>query len=152
MKLQDVLEMDMVFADLKSTSKEGVIREMTGELAKKLGVDTKRLVRAIMEREKLKTTAIGEGIAVPHIRAKGIDQVRACFGRSTCGIDFKAKNGKPSYFFFLILAPENSAGEHLKILARIARLCKNGDFLERIGKAGEAKEIYQIIVKEEQKL
>ena len=152
MKLEDVLEIDMVLADLKSTSKESVIREMAGELAKKLGVDTEGLVRALMAREELKTTAVEEGVAVPHIRAKGIDQVRACFGRSTCGIDFKAKNGKPSHFFFLILAPENSAGEHLKILARIARLCKNGDFLKRLGKAGETKEIYQIIFEEEQKL
>jgi PTS system nitrogen regulatory IIA component len=98
-----------------------------------------------MDREGLGSTGIGEGVAIPHGKIPGIDRLVAVFGRSPAGVQFASLDGKPARLFFLILAPENSAGMHLKALARISRLLKDPRFRERLLAAEGAEGLSQVL-------
>ena len=102
-----------------------------------------------MEREEIGTTGIGEGVAIPHGKIAGVGKLTASFGVSHRGVDFKAIDSKPTYLFFALIAPENSAGVHLKALARISRLFKNPAFRDSILKADGASAIYALIGRED---
>jgi nitrogen PTS system EIIA component len=106
-------------------------------------------VEVLREREKLGSTGIGEGVAIPHGKHAGLTQLLAAFGVSREGVDFEAIDGKPTHLFFALVAPENSAGVHLKALARISRLFKNPRFRAAILEAGSAADIHALIVQED---
>jgi len=105
-----------------------------------------------MERERLGSTGIGENVAIPHAKSNEIDTIIATFGRSSSGISFDSLDQKPVYFIFLLIAPEKSAGMHLKTLARISKLLKNPLFRQDLMKAKDKKEIYEAISREDSKL
>src|SRR5688572_11730494 len=139
MKLVEILSPQMVMSELDATDKEGAIRQMCGHIAKyKAGLKVDDMVRTLLEREKLGSTGIGEGVAIPHGKLNGIDNLVACFAKSTRGIDFAAIDSQPSHLFFVLLAPNNSAGLHLKALARISRLLKSQEFRDRLLRADDA--------------
>ena len=131
MKLLDFLQKDAIAPTLVATDKAGVLAELaqvlvaTGKVA-----SAPAAVQVLQEREKLGSTGIGEGIAIPHGKIKELDQVVAVFGRSTGGVEFDSMDGAPVHLFFLLMAPENSASTHLKALARISRLLKDRSFRE----------------------
>jgi PTS system nitrogen regulatory IIA component len=104
-----------------------------------------------MEREKLGSTGIGSGVAIPHGKIANLDHIVAAFGRSKAGIDFDSQDGEPTYLFFVLVAPENTAGLHLKALAKLSRLLKDSNFRDRLMKVPDAKAIYQIISEEDEK-
>ncbi|HXN54964.1 MAG TPA: PTS sugar transporter subunit IIA, partial [Myxococcales bacterium] len=108
-----------------------------------------RLLEVLLEREKLGSTGIGEGVAIPHGKLAGVPSVIAAFGRSRAGIDFAAVDGKPARLFFLLFAPENSAGIHLKALARISRLLRSPTFRQAILDAPDRLAIHRLIVQED---
>ena len=146
MKIEDILSEDLVVADLTSGSKNDVLVE----LAKAAGrahpeLDVIRLVGALEERERLNSTALGDGVAIPHGKLPGIRRVFAAFGRSRKGIDFQSLDGKPTHLFFMLAAPEDSAGAHLKALARISRLLKDPGFRARLLEASDAHAIWTTI-------
>jgi PTS system nitrogen regulatory IIA component len=114
-------------------------------------MDLDELVSVLEEREKLGSTAIGDGVAIPHGKLKGLNQLVASFGRSVKGVDFESIDGKPTYIFFLLVAPENTAGIHLKALARISRLLKDKKFRENLLKAKTANDLFEIIKEEDDK-
>jgi len=114
-------------------------------------VDAQKLLDTLLEREKLGSTGIGEGVAIPHGKVPGLPGLIASFGRSVQGIDFRAIDGRPTHLFFALFAPENSAGAHLKALARISRIFKNPAFRESILRAPSAEEIYRLIEAEDAK-
>ncbi len=152
MKIAEFLPKDAVVADLAATDKRGVLAELCGPLAGKTpGVDAKKLLDVLLEREKLGSTGIGEGVAIPHGKLAGLPALVACFGRSTRGVDFEAIDGKPTHLFFALFAPENSAGIHLKALARISRLFKNAAFRQAILAAPDAAAIHELIAGEDAK-
>jgi PTS system nitrogen regulatory IIA component len=103
----------------------------------------------LSEREKLNTTGIGEGVAIPHGKLAGLPRLYASFGVCREGVDFASIDGKPTYLFFALVAPENSAGIHLKALARISRLFRNREFREAILQAPDAGHIYSLISEED---
>ena len=94
---------------------------------------------------------IGDGIAIPHGKSANVSQIISGFGLSKEGIDFDSLDGKPANLFFLLVAPEDSVGVHLKMLARISRMLKNSDFQQKLLQANSQQEIYQIISDEDAK-
>jgi PTS system nitrogen regulatory IIA component len=104
-----------------------------------------------LEREKLGSTGIGDGIAIPHGKMKGIEELVTSFGRSIKGVDFESIDNKPTHLFFLLVAPENSAGVHLKALARISRLLKDSGFRNRLMEASDRQDLFRIIAEEDEK-
>src|SRR6185369_12611528 len=114
-------------------------------------IDAARLVEVLLEREELGSTAIGEGIAIPHGKLAGVGNVVAAFGRSTGGIDFDSLDGNPTRLFVLLVAPEDSAGVHLKALARVSRLLKDKGFRERLFAAGDRDDLWATIQAEDAK-
>lgn len=151
MKIVEFLRSDAVIASLSGQAAPAVLAELVRPLAASQKVDGQRLVETLLDREKLGSTGIGEGVAIPHGKVPGLPGLMASFGRSEAGVDFRAIDGKPTHLFFALFAPENSAGTHLKALARISRIFKNPAFREAILKAPDAAEIYRLIEAEDAK-
>jgi PTS system nitrogen regulatory IIA component len=152
MKVVDFLREDWMVADLRASDKEGVLRELAQVLARSGTIsDVDRAVFVLLEREKLGSTGIGEGIAIPHGKLPELSEVVAVFGRSRQGVDFDSMDGEPSHLFFLLMAPENSASLHLKALARISRLLKAKQFREELLGCASGDELYRKISEEDAK-
>src|SRR5580765_8286672 len=152
MRIDDFLSEEMVVSALEGRNKDDVIEELAEVVSKAHPeIDHWRLVQALEDRERLNSTALGEGVAIPHGKLPGLKRVIAAFGRSTGGIDFSSLDGKPTHLFFLLVAPEDSAGAHLKALARISRLLKDEAFRARLMSAGDAVELYRTIREEDEK-
>lgn len=129
MKLGDYLEKDLVLSELTSATKSEVLNELITPLSEKYPeMDTNQAVRVLLDREKLGTTGIGDGIAIPHGKLEDLDKVIVIAGRSKTGVEFDALDHKPCSIFFLVLAPESVAGMHLRILAQISRILKDSEF------------------------
>ncbi len=153
MKILDILDARRILSDLTSRSKEGVLRELVHTLSQmETQVNEEHTVEILLERESLGSTGIGEGVAIPHGKSKEVKRILASFGRSQTGLDFQSLDGKPAHLFFLLLAPENSAGMHLKALAQISRLLKDPGFRKRLLEARGAEEIYSIFAEGDEKL
>lgn len=151
MKIVEFLRADAVVANLSGETGPAVLAELCRPLATAQRMDAQRLVETLLEREKLGSTGIGEGVAIPHGKVPGLPGLTASFGRSLRGIDFRAIDGRPTHLFFTLFAPENSAGAHLKALARISRIFKNLAFRDAILKAASAEEVYRLIEAEDAK-
>jgi PTS system nitrogen regulatory IIA component len=152
MKILDILDKRMIIPQLTSKNKEGVLRELVRVLAQvEKQVDEERMMEILLERESLGSTGIGEGVAIPHGKSKDVKKLLASFGRSLPGLDFQSMDGKPAHLFFLLVAPENSAGIHLKALARISRLMKDQTFRKRLMEANSVEEIYSLFSEGDEK-
>ncbi|HEV8717203.1 MAG TPA: PTS sugar transporter subunit IIA [Candidatus Binatia bacterium] len=154
MRVVDILTEELVVPQLRSTTKTEVLRELAEHLAAHYPqIQVERLVTVLLDRERLGTTAIGEGIAIPHGKLAGLKGVVAVFGRSLPGIDCHSLDGAPTKLFFLLVAPEDSAGIHLKALARVSRLLKDKAFRERLLRSSsQAADLYRAICEEDAKL
>jgi nitrogen PTS system EIIA component len=153
MKIMDFLNKKAVTASLQANDKEGVIREMVQLLANSAGIpdSSDELVKAVLARESLGSTGIGQGIGIPHAKNQCVKQLVAAFGLSQKGVNFDSLDGEPAYIFFLLVAPEESAGPHLKALARISRMLKDKYFRDLLRKSKDEKEILRIIEEEDSK-
>lgn len=152
MKLLDFLKEEWVVPELNGTDKLSVLKELSEVLIKPCGMASSgELLQVLLEREKLGSTGIGEGVAIPHGRLKKLKQFFISFGRSTHGVDFDAIDHRPCQIFFMVMAPENSAVENLNLLGRIARLLKDPSFKKKLMGAKTRKEIFQIISDEDER-
>jgi PTS system nitrogen regulatory IIA component len=151
MKIMDIIDIDLINANLKARNKREVLGELADMVAKKEGLEIRTLVPVLEEREKLGSTGIGDGIAIPHGKLRGLKKLVASFGRSSKGVDFESIDGKPAHLFFLLMAPENTAGMHLKALARISRLLKDTKFRERLLESKTTQEVYKVLQEEDEK-
>lgn len=152
MKIVDFLNEKAVLANLKATNKEGVIRELVDVLAKAEGIRNKEeLVKVLLNRETLGSTGIGQGVGIPHGKTDAVKKLVAAFGICHQGVNFDALDGEPVYIFFLLVAPEDSAGPHLKGLARISRLLKDKFFRESLKQMTDEKSILRLIREEDAK-
>jgi len=146
MKITDFLREDFIIEELESSNKQEVLEEISRNIQKrKQRYHPTAMVKVLMEREKLGSTGIGDHIAIPHGKLNGLDDLIVTFGRSNRGIDFDAIDGKPVNLFFLLMAPEQSTGQHLKALARISRMLKDLHFRKSLMEAKSRDELYQII-------
>ena len=149
MKIVEFLRPDAIIATLAGTSAQAALAELCRPLCVAHRLDPQRLLDTLLDRERLGSTGIGEGVAIPHGKLAGLPALVASFGRAPHGIDFRAIDGRPTFLFFTLIAPENSAGAHLKALARISRIFKNPSFRETILKASGPEEIYRLIEAED---
>jgi PTS system nitrogen regulatory IIA component len=151
-KITDFLTVDTVIPALTAREKSDALREMANRLvARHEELDEKRVLEVLLERERISTTAIGEGVAIPHGKLAGVERVVGVFARSLAGVDFASLDGAPTHLFFLLIAPENAAADHLKALARISRLLKDPAFRNRLIGGKTRDEIFEIIAQEDQK-
>ena len=152
MRIEDILRESCVIPDLKSDNKKGVLSELVETLKREnLIENTENVVNVIMEREKLGSTGIGDGVAIPHGKMKHIPNIICVFGRSLNGVDFEAVDSGLVFIFFLLLAPEGSASLHLKILSRISKILRDSSFRRKIMDLPDAHEIYLNIIEEDRK-
>lgn len=152
MKIIDFLTAQGVIPELAAREKSAVLREMAQRLAaQRESLNADQVLQVLWERERISTTAIGEGVAIPHGKLVGIERVIGVFARSPSGVDFASLDGAPTHLFFVLLAPEDAAADHLKALARISRLLKDGGFRARLMQGRTREEIFQIISEEDQK-
>jgi PTS system nitrogen regulatory IIA component len=146
MKISDFLNPELILPELVARTKEEVLRELAVRIAGNFPkLSEENLLRIFQEREKLGSTGIGDGFAIPHGKSSAIDRMIISFGRSRVGIPFDSLDGKPAHYFFVLIAPENSAGDHLKALAKISRFLKNSLFKESLAKADGQTELHQLI-------
>lgn len=152
MKIVDFVRPDLVVPDLSATDKPGIIEELASHIAARVPViDREQLARALLEREKLASTGIEQGVAIPHAKMKDLGVLVACVGRKQAGVDFASMDGKLTYLFFVLVAPENSTGVHLKALARVSRLFRDPGFRARLIEAPDATSLYEAIADEDAK-
>lgn len=127
MALSDLLSADSILGSLSATNRKQALQIMSEAAAAKLDIDSRLIFDAVMERERLGSTGVGDGVAIPHARLEGLDHVFGLFARLKTPIDFDAIDGRPVDLIFLLLAPEASSAEHLKALARISRIFRRED-------------------------
>jgi PTS system nitrogen regulatory IIA component len=152
MKITDILDEASIIPDLHSISKKGILEELSNALVQRGKLpDRDKVVEVLLEREKLGSTGIGDGIAIPHGKMKEIKGLVTSFGRSIQGVNFESIDNKPTHLFFLLIAPENSAGIHLTALARISRLLKDPSFRNRLMEAKDRHDLFGIITEEDEK-
>ena len=150
MTLLDILSADSTLIDLKGETKEDIIAELIDTLAVGDAIsDRDKVLQAVLEREKIMSPGIGDGIAIPHGKSDAVERLVAALGTQRRGVDFEALDGEPAYVFFLLVSPANVSGPHIKALARISRLLKNDDFKKKLIAAEASAEIIEIIGTEE---
>lgn len=153
MTIEEVLKESCVIADLQGKTKKDVLLELVGTLKKaNLLKNEREVVSVILEREKLGSTGIGDGVAIPHGKLKDIGNILCVFGRSREGVDFESVDQKPAHIFFLLLAPENSASLHLKMLSRISKLLRDTSFRKRLMEQDNARDLYRSVVEEDRRI
>jgi len=153
MKISELLNQKLIIADLKASAKNQALEEMVACLAAfRQGINPKELYTVLIEREKLGSTGIGNGIAIPHGKLDGLDSICLVFARSPAGIEFDSLDGKPVHLIFLLVAPFNSAGVHLKALARLSRLLKEKNFRDNLFAAADGAELFTIVADEDEKI
>ncbi len=146
MKLVDILPENLVIPELHGSTKDAVLRELAEHIAAvEPAIDAEALVRILWERERLGSTALGDGIAIPHGKLPAMDHVLAAFGRHPAGVDFDSLDTKPSHIFFVLVAPEHSVGLHLKALARVSRLLKDDRVRQQLLELRDRAELYRVI-------
>ncbi len=152
MKITDFLDAARIIPNLKGKDKRAVLKETADWLASQdQSLDAQKLFETLLEREKISSTAIGEGVAIPHGKMPGLRKVSGIFARSSQGVDFDSVDKGVTYLFFVLIAPEDSAADHLKALARISRLLKDSSFRARLMEGKTREEIFNVIKEEDQK-
>ncbi|MCX5642558.1 MAG: PTS sugar transporter subunit IIA [Candidatus Omnitrophica bacterium] len=152
MKITEFLVPEAIVPSLRSTNKESVVKEMVEALVKAGSVkNAAQAVEVLLEREKLGSTGIGQNIAVPHAKSEEVKNLALGVGISEKGVDFEALDGDPVNIIFMVIAPIDATGLHLKVLARIARLLKDKVFRNSLRSCKTAKDIYETIREEDER-
>ena len=152
MRLKDLLSGDVIRIPLENTEKNAIIEEMVDILDKagKLK-DKKAVLKAVLEREQVMSTGMGDGIAIPHAKTDGVEKLIAAFGVTKEPVDFKSIDNKPVRIIFLLVGPTDLTSPHLKVLSRISRLTHRKEFREKLAAAKNSKQVIDAITQEEQK-
>lgn len=151
-KLSEVLDFDTVKIPLEGVSRDEVIKELI-EILQPKGVfeDKEEIFKAVMERERIMTTGVGNGIAIPHCKHSACSDFRLAMGISHSDIDFISVDQNPVQIVFLLVGPMNAAGMHIKILSRITRILSKEDVRDKLKSFSDAKEAFDFIIEEEDK-
>ena len=145
MHLSEIIASKAVFEDLKAGSKKQLLQELANLSAKQTGLDARRVFETLLQREKLGTTGLGNGMAIPHGKFAGLDRVYGFFARLTNPVDFEANDDQPVDLVFLLLAPESAGADHLKALARISRLLRDTSLVAKLRGTETADGLYAIL-------
>lgn len=144
MKITDILSKESVIADLTADSKKNLLEELADLASKETNLDPRVILEALVERERLGSTGVGHGVALPHTRLLGLEKIFCAFVR-TNPVDFEAVDGKLVDLVFLLLVPEESGADHLKALSCLSKLLRDETITTALRKAFNIDEIYQII-------
>lgn len=145
MELTDLVAPECVFPVLKATSKKNLLQELSHKAADVVGVECRELFGALLERERLGSTAMGRGVAIPHCRLSGVDRIRGLVARLETPIEFDAVDDEPVDLVFLLVAPEAAGSDHLKALASVSRLTRDPNALSGLRGAKDAAAIYALL-------
>ena len=145
MKIADLVSVDGVFADLKASSKKQALQELSGHAAKLTGLHERAIFDTLLERERLGTTGVGVGIAIPHGKLPDLDRLHGLFARLTTPIDFEAIDEQSVDLIFLLLAPESAGADHLKALARVSRLLRDKAVCEKLRGSDSVEALYMLL-------
>ena len=150
MKLNEILVREACVVDMKARTKKEALREPSEVLAGSVkGLDGAGLLDMLLEREKLGTTAMGDGIAIPHARIEALERLLASFGRSRQGVDFDSVDGKPTHLFFLLVAPGREGSAHLLTLARLSRMLSSPEFRSKLLDVESNDDFFRVLEEEE---
>jgi PTS system nitrogen regulatory IIA component len=146
MKIGDILKPECVIADIQAQTKKDILTELSRPIAEAFDINLEEMVSVLLNREKLGSTGIGEGVAIPHGKIAGLKTIAAAVGKNTQGLKFDALDGKPCHIFFLLVAPGNSVSGHLKALARASMLLKNPSLREGLMNTATPQELYDVLL------
>jgi mannitol/fructose-specific phosphotransferase system IIA component (Ntr-type) len=146
MNIREAVRPNLVFLDLEAETADQAIARMALDLAREIGLDEQRVEAALIERERLGSTAVGNGFAIPHCKLDGLDEIVVALAAFPDGIPFSdTDDSSPVNFFFVVLSPPDQPAIHLQVLSQIARLLKRGELRERLAGVGSPDEIISII-------
>ncbi len=145
MEIADLLSPDAVLAHLKAANKKQVLQEMAQKAGQLTRLPERRILETLMEREKLGSTGMGQGIAIPHGRIAGVQKMTGLFAQLDHPVDFDAMDDQPVDLVFMLLAPEDAGADHLKALARVSRLLRNQAVCEKLRAAPQTATLYALL-------
>ena len=149
MQMDQILKIGFLNENMLAKTKTEALEELVNALIKGgLKLDSAKVIEVLQQREKLGSTGIGDGLAIPHGKISSLDEIVVAFGRSKKGVDFDSLDGKPVHIFFLLLAPENSVGQHLKALARISKMLKKANFRQKLIETDSKSDLYKLIIEQ----
>ena len=149
MQLDQFFKIGYINENMIAKTKAEALEELVNTLIKGgLKLDSVKVIEVLQQREKLGSTGIGDGLAIPHGKISSLNEIVVAFGRSKKGVDFDSLDGKPVYIFFLLLAPENSVGQHLKVLAKISKMLKIVGFRQKLIETESKKDLYKMIIEQ----
>ncbi|MGB0631322.1 MAG: PTS IIA-like nitrogen regulatory protein PtsN [Alphaproteobacteria bacterium] len=150
MEIEDILSADRIVTSLEAGSKKHALQELAGKAAKQTGLEERAIFDVLLERERLGTTGVGSGIAIPHGKMPNLDKLFGCFARLDNPVDFDAVDGEPVDLIFLLLAPESAGADHLKALARISRVLRNNGKCDKLRTATTPEKIFSLLTQDAQ--
>lgn len=145
MDLGDLLAADGIIPALKARSKKQALQELAARAAAVTGLEFREIYDTLLQRERLGSTGLGRGVAIPHVKFRSLRNIVCVFARLDEPIDFESLDGQPVDLVFLLLAPEHASGDHLKALARISRIVREPAMLDRLRKAPNAAELRKVL-------
>jgi PTS system nitrogen regulatory IIA component len=145
MNISDILTPDRVIAHMKAGSKKQALQELARRAAAFTGVHERQILEVLLEREKLGSTGVGHGIAIPHGKLNSLDRLYGFFARLDAPIDFDAIDEQPVDLVFLLLAPESAGADHLKALARVSRVLRDRAFCEKLRGSSSSDALYALL-------
>ena len=145
MTLDAIIDKQSVLANLKAQNKKQLLQELSQALAARLAIDHRVIFETLLKREKLGSTGIGQGIAIPHGKMATLSRVYGLFARLAAPIDFDSVDGQPVDLVFVLLAPEHAGADHLKALARISRLLRDPAVVAKLRGTDDAEGLYAIL-------
>ncbi|WP_339744212.1 PTS IIA-like nitrogen regulatory protein PtsN [uncultured Maricaulis sp.] len=148
MALEDLIPSGGATVDFGASSRKQALQAMSETAANATGLNARTIFEAVLQRERLGSTGVGQGVAIPHARLPGIKEVTGFFMRLRTPIDFESIDGQPTDLIFLLLAPEDASAEHLKALARVSRMLRRDDVRRRLRAAPDAAAIYAVLAGE----
>jgi PTS system nitrogen regulatory IIA component len=149
MQMDQILKIGYLNENMLAKTKAEALEELVNTLIKGwLKLDCAKVIEVLQQREKLGSTGIGDGLAIPHGKISSLAEIVVAFGRSKKGVDFDSLDGKPVHIFFLLLAPENSVGQHLKALARISKMLKTANFRQKLIETESKSDLYKLIIEQ----
>lgn len=151
MEIEDILQESCVVPSLKATSKKHVLEALASRAADGTGLPERDIFDVLLERERLGTTGVGSGIAIPHGKLASLDKLYGCFARLDEPVEFDSVDGQPVDLIFLLLAPESAGADHLKALARISRVLRNAASCDKLRNAVDASTIYDVLTRSAQR-
>jgi PTS system nitrogen regulatory IIA component len=145
MTLDQIIDHQSVFANVKAQNKKQLLIELSQALAARVAIDHRIIFETLLTREKLGSTGIGQGIAIPHGKVPTLNRVYGLFARLATPVDFDSVDGQPVDLVFVLLAPDHAGADHLKALARISRLLRDPAVVDKLRGTAEAESLYAIL-------